>query len=199
MKKLISKVLIVSMVLSLFVSNSLAANQIDSLEQKKQEVLASVEAQLRAQDALYMMDYFTEVVEEMYSPHVPTRASSYYAPNGGWMTGKISVVDVEAVFYNVEDTEELYYARNDNAVLEAIILALVGLIPGFGGVLTINSIFDAFWGDSAWDMIDVGREGCCVYSSYDRTEGRTTTVLMAWDPPYMSLGSNVTVTDWEAI
>lgn len=48
MKKLISKVLIVSMVLSLFVSNSLAAHQIDSLEQKKQEVLASVEAQLRA-------------------------------------------------------------------------------------------------------------------------------------------------------
>ena len=71
MKKLISKVLIVSMVLSLFVSNSLAAHQIDSLEQKKQEVLASVEAQLRAQDALYMMDYFAEVVEEMYSPHVP--------------------------------------------------------------------------------------------------------------------------------
>ena len=92
MKKLISKVLIVSMVLSLFVSNSLAAHQIDSLEQKKQEVLASVEAQLRAQDALYMMDYFAEVVEEMYSPHVPTRASSYYAPNGGWMTGTISVV-----------------------------------------------------------------------------------------------------------
>lgn len=198
MKKLISKILIVSMVLSLFVSSSLAANQIDPLEQKKQEVLASVEAQLRAQDALYMMDYFTEVVEEMYSPYVPTRASSYYAPNGGWMTGTISVVDVEAVFYDVDDTEEMYNSRNDEDLLEELIKSLLEEIPYIGDVFAIGFAMQEIGSNAAWSMIDVGSEGCCIYASYDRMEGRTTTVLMAWEPPYMSLGSSVTVTNWGA-
>lgn len=202
MKKLIAYVLSISMLSVLFCGNAYAASANREMEAERLRLHDSIEAQLAAQDSLYLMDHFDALIDEMVSakysgiaPHAS--APSWYAPNGGMIKGTGTYIEVEAQFYNVKDTETLYNKRNDSDAAMVFIRGLIGaaLPNNFGLILLIQDLCNMINSDFFWNNIDIGKEGCYVYAVYDTLEMRTTTVVIGWDPPYMQLSSIIKVTD----
>ena len=206
MKKFLSAVLALSMLMSIMTysmyaykyedTSNMQLTEVDQIEAERKKLHESVKEQLIVQDSLYLMDYFDSVIDNMLSTKYGTitraEGSKFYAPHGGWSIGKTSNVDIEAQFYDIQDTQKLYNARNDKSLLRT----LLENIPTYiGKVLSLGLMCDKFAKENMWKNIDVGKEGCCFYGAYDSNEMKTTTVIMSWQPPYMSVSSSVTVLD----
>lgn len=202
MKKIVAFLLTFSMISTLFSMNVSAVNVNQEIENERQFLHDSIQEQLVAQDALYLMEHFDALIDDMLlgkynSGIVPyAQASSWYAPNGGVICGTGTYIQVEARFYNVEQTQELYDKRNEFSELEAIMTFLASGIPYVGFVISSSALANALYKNAIWKQIKVGECGCYTYSVYDTLEMRTTNIIINWTPPYMSLGSTITVTDY---
>lgn len=200
MKKVLSRILVFSLLVSAMASAAVAVNVERSLNSERNSLHESIKSQLIEQDALYLMDYFDTVIDDMLSTKygIKVRSStSYYAPNGGTIKGTGTHIEVEACFFNVEDTVELYDSRNDPNHLKTLLEMILGAAwTPIGVLFTLASICNQLNSEAMWRNIDVGNEGCCMYSVYDTMEDRTTTVAFGWTPPYMSVNSTITVTGY---
>ena len=138
------------------------------------------------------------MISQKYDQAVPYAASRYYAPQGGWMAGTGTNVEVEAEFFNIDQTEEIYNNRNaSTSTLKQIIKLIIYNAMGvYGTLLSLAEIVEAASVSQQWSNIDIGDEGCYFYAVYDTMESKTTTVILPWTPPYMSLGSTINVTDY---
>lgn len=195
--------LVFSFVISLLTSSVFALNSESQMEAERTELHESIKAQLIEQDSLYLMDHFDSLIDDMltmkYGAGTMLLADSYpywYAPNGGRILGTGTYIEVEAHFFNVADTEKLYNSRNDPDYLSSLVKLIVGsLYTPFGVLLGLADLCNIFVSESQWKNINVGEEGCYVYAVYDTLELKTTKVVIGWEPPYMHLGSTITVTD----
>ncbi len=202
MKKIISIIVTFSMIMSMLLCNVSAINLNNERELERARLESIIYAQLAEQDALYLSDHFDALIDSMLdSKYGITPFSlnvSYYAPNGGWIKGTGTHIEVEGVFYNVEDTQTLYENRNEDvSYFEELLVGLfLGLTGWFGDLLTLSAVAQAATREAQWSNIELGKEGCYFYAVYDSWEDRTTTVIIPWTPPYMKLNSTITVTDY---
>lgn len=204
-KRCLSLLLVCTMIASLFTFSASAINtNQNDIEAERTRMHESVKQQLIAQDALYMMDYFDEVIDSMLSSDTATtyatsQAKSWYAPYGGVIQGVGSGGPVEAQFFNIQSTQQLYDNHKNKATITNFLNSLPDLIDFAQGTLTVGSILTSYKAaayissDIQWRYIDIGHEGCCIYDVYDTMEERHIITLMPWAPPYMSVSSSVKI------
>ncbi len=215
MKKIISLFVWCSIMASLCVpivasDSGLVAGNYDmeaAIETDRQRMYDDLVAQLEAQDAIDMLDYFLflidDTIQAKYFPAVQSASSDeYYAPDGGWYIATSSYVDMEAQFL---DTHQTMVAKaNRDSGLNKLITALAGVgldaltvVGGMGTILTIYGIGSACLDWMQWDDIEDG-DRIFIISSYDKLDLKTVTVVWEWiNYPYMTMDdSYMTIVDY---
>lgn len=192
--------LVVAMMLSTCIGTASASN-VSEKEMERASLHASIEQQLIDQDALYLMDHFDNLIDEMlaakYDGISPHAAVQVYAPNGGWMKGYGTYVEVKGVFFNKSQTQTLYNNRNNsNPVADAIIELVCNCTGNYGELLGIVIELNHFSTESQWRDVMARGQGCYFYYVFDTMELRETCIIIPWTPPYMSLSSTITVTSY---
>ena len=201
MKKIWSVFLSFTILASMFSTNAFAYGKESQMQSQRTELHECIKEQLIAQDALYLMDFYDSVIENLliskYNNTInSTAASSWYAPNGGIIWGRAPNIEVEAAFFNKSDAKDL---QNDMGKPNAIKVTLEFLLGAawfpIGALFTFSELARAIAYSDMWGKIDTDKEGCCVYATYDTLEMKTITVIFGWTPPTMSVNSTITVTD----
>lgn len=215
MKKIISLFVWCSIMASLCVpivasDSGLVAGNYDmeaAIETDRQRMYDDLVAQLEAQDAIDMLDYFLflidDTIQAKYFPAVQSASSDeYYAPDGGWYIATSSYVDMEAQF--LDEHQTMVAKANRNSGLNNLILTLAGVgldaltvVGGMGTILTIYSIGSACLDWAQWDDIEDG-DRIFIISSYDKLDLKTVTVVWEWiNYPYMTMDdSYMTIVDY---
>ena len=167
--------------------------ELAQIELERQELTEFLKAQLIAQNALYRLDEFMFLVDmtiqQRYYPSVTARATSYYAPAGGFLNGTATNAIIAAEFGDAEITEELYEARDstEDALYDVldngssfIIEFFESNLNGYELAYSIAKLCKVLADKNMWKQFNIGEDGIVIYASYDTLNLSTTTVFWPW-------------------
>lgn len=175
-----------SLCTSTFAASSSTQSQIEAeIQSEKNRVFSEVYRQLEAQNALSHMAIYEEILGPEIEMSVMAKHgislcdANYYAPYGGVVTYTKSDCDV-AITYLDYDNSYYYVLDHYSFKVSSIIQALMGYIPGvggiFSGIFSLQSIVDS----TACTSIKNCQGYAQIMNVYNRNDSSTSSFVSGW-------------------
>lgn len=162
------------------------------IEQKKQSTYDLVYSQLRAQNALELMDVYEEIlyplievdVANEYGRKSASAATSYYAPNGGLLQYKFSSGGdyITEVAITGLDYDNSYYfvLSNSQFTVYNVVQTILGFIPNAGYFASALFTMTSAVSGAAKSDILAAQGYALTINTYNSPTGAKASVVTGW-------------------
>lgn len=166
-----------------------STTELNTIEAIRLEMHRDLEAQLSAQDSMDQYNLFLSIMDnEFNKTYFPmtnsVRATTYTAPNGGFIRAHDNQVEIVNQYLTAAQTQDLYNKTHNYTIgdaVAAITLAAYGVAwTGAGVVMTIAGVVGSLLDSYAWSSITLGVDRTFIVSTYDKLDAKTTTVISKW-------------------